>query len=852
MYVEARFLSQTDEIIFRKSLHNSAIIYELNNNLTTREDFKSRLTALGFELSISNTLIIDSQMIYRIAIMNDQRRGDFIEQFCAPPELLARYQRVKDKMEDMQVEMKSLVDQKKEFKASEKKEKTKVNSLKKFKELDRNLHKQTQEYLLFQLYHNQREYFELRPQNIEDLKRTLNALKGDYGNTLMAFRLATENYLMYDRLLVESNGKILDNSKVKFQLEQECERCQQELMLLELQSTNNFEDLYLHSVKQEVEKNNQKMQEFQALKAKLEPSYAEYNQLRKALNSKNLKLMTYFNTLKKLVISDINEMEESQKFFQAQLQDLKSEEAFYANKLASLKDRQVEIEEEVTTCNEHSKELETRFNVKKNMIAKFENAMSSFLGTKKSNARRVLEKLQNKFSHSVVGRLCDLFDVKACKGIEVKRFQILERLGKFAEAIVVDSQEVADNCVEFLKLQQHQDIKEVVIPLTICKDTSTIEVMKNLKLPDGIVVEPIESFIIAKHPEIHKLLMHLLKPTLVCTSLVNAQNIFAAVDMKIQVTSFECHTTYKPGGIIQIHLRNVEQSDFDDETLMLIKENLQESHLEIIELSAEMKMNDLKWVGYENKRRTFEYYSRLVASLKESNLDAMKFGLKKVSDSAKIIGRLKNVQGLDELKKKYHEIKETLRPIEASFFNDFLLKYNYKSIDDYELELSKVYPESVYKSRLNFFVARQEFYEKTRTKLLQYAPGNELEDFEKAKDRSDKAKELHDKSIENLETIKMENARINESMKESLKKTLEKRAEFNELERKIESKTEKLCDEYINIQIAIAENYRLLFFALADCDKVPLKKGSLMKLLDIPNDEDIGEDFDLMQWNLEG
>lgn len=247
------------------------ITYELNNELTTRDNFKRQLTKLGFELS--NTLLIDSQMIYRLAIMNHTDRGNYIEQFCFKPDLLARYQRVKSKMENTQMEMKSLVDQKKEVKAAEKNEKTKVNCLRNFVDLDRNLHKHTQELLLFQLYHNQREFFELRPEQIEKLQRELNAVKGDYVNTLMAFRLTAENYLFYQRLMLESYQKLKDGYNVKFQLEREQEKNQQEVALYELRSKDSFENLYLKIIEREIASNQKKSEELVALKNKLEPSW---------------------------------------------------------------------------------------------------------------------------------------------------------------------------------------------------------------------------------------------------------------------------------------------------------------------------------------------------------------------------------------------------------------------------------------------------------------------------------------------------------------------------------------------------------------------------------------------------
>lgn len=842
IYVEAQTTSSHGEnLIFRKKLKNYEITYEISGEETTRVDFKLHLTRLGFELS--NTLLIDSQMIYRLAIMNHSSRGNYIEQYCTPPELLSRYKYAKNKIEILQKEMKSLIDQKKQLKAAEKNEKTKIKSLEAFTELDRNFSKESQDYLLFHLFHNHRDYSELKPKVIEELKTSLNALKGDYATTLIAYRVANENYFYNEKILLKNTDDLRLAYCKKFKLQQEHEKNRQELDIYEMYSTDAFEDLYMKAIHSEIEVSNENCEKLLALKNKYEPSYDEYIYLRKAFNGKNSKFTTLYNILKKLIFTDLDETSESRKFFFHQLDMVKQEKKVFEEKFEALKTQQKELDINTERCKSQSKEMQVKCGIKKNCIARLEDASSTFLRTKKINDRVMLEKLKNKFSHAIVGRLSDLFEVQnPNEKIDVKHYQILERLGKFADAIVVDNRETCVSCEEFLKLHQHECVNVICLSLNNFEALpATEDLVKNYKLPDGVTAIPIENFIVAKHPEIHKLLMSILKPTLVSDSLDNLRIIFAAVDMKIQVTSFEWHMTKKPGSIVEIHQRYNEQYDFDDKTIQTIKENLQKSRLELVELIGEMKYNDLLLVGYNRKKLSLDFHLNMLESLISESDKTIAICQERIKVADENILRLTSIKELSQLKEQFKKVKEILTPFEHEFFKEFLQKYNFDTIDQYETEVKQVFPISIFNYRYNFFKSRLDFYESIS---MPNDPLFQLKDLDEMRKICDNSKKALDNFLNDVEEIKQKNDELNNNMKDSLKTTLQKRNEYNELEHKIETTIVKLCDELINIQIAVADNFLLLFHTLANCENVPLKNGeSLMNLINIPNDVDGDSDF---------
>lgn len=780
--------------------------------------------------------------------MREESRGAFIEKFYTTPEFVFKYQQFKSKMERIQQEIKTLHDFQKELKQNKEAEKLKVGSLRKFRDAVKDFNKSNEEFLLFELYHNNKA-IESGPQNMAELQRELEETKERHSEVLGEQGNYIEDFVSHEAKSLESNLNLRVKLKEKLNTQQNLENIRQEVEFLELQIDSNFSQLNLSTFQKEIDKHTQKLIELDASRAKLEPIHEEFTALKRVFMRDNLKILVPFSTMKKLIFNDFASVQETLKLFEIQLATLVTDRISYEEKKKSIEAERGEITKEIEKLVEKKMDLSTKAYKKTMAISKLE-PITNLKRKVKSNKQSILDKLRNKFSYSIVGYLSDLFDVIPVNDIEVKHNHILERLGKYSGAIVVDSQEIADKCVDFLKLQGHQQVSTLFIPLSNIKEMSTADLMAKYKLPENMKMEPIENFIQAKHPEIQKLIMNILKPTIVTDKMPNLEYIFNEANQNIRVTTFEGFITLNPDGSTQTHSRYNLNADFPDETLMMMKENLQTFRLELIELNAEMDILNLKLAGYGHKREFYDRFIKMINALLKANSESIQMTKKKVDQAKETLKKLENVKGLAEIKKKFNEFKEILQPLEAEHYKDFLEKSGYTTIEEYEKESGKVFPSSNYENNRKLYTSKVETNEKIKAKLIaSHATPKQLE---AAKKRLDTLQQTFETIDNELTEIREQNNKINDDLKASYKTTLEKRAKINELEKKAESLQLQICDEMINIQIALTESFRLLYLALVNCDQIPLNEdGSLLDLLNMPGQDDLEDNFNLIRYAIE-
>lgn len=310
--------------------------------------------------------------------------------------------------------------------------------------------------------------------------------------------------------------------------------------------------------------------------------------------------------------------------------------------------------------------------------------------------------------------------------------------------------------------------------------------------------------------------------------------------------------TFNPDGTIQTHSRFLLDADFPDDKILELKETLQDTRIELIELNAQLDILNLKLASYGHKRDFLDRYTIMLNSLKKANYEAILMTKKKIDETEETLKKLVNIKGFEEMKKKFEEFKKIIQPLEVEYFNEFLEKSGYQSVEKYEEDSQKVFPLSNYESNRKFYHAKLEANERIKSKILDANTHANQQKYESAKNRLEVTQKTFETIDRELVEIKQQNDNINADLKESYRRTLEKRTELNELEKRVESLQLQICDEMINIQIALTENFQLLYSALINCDQIPLNNGSLLELLNVPGNDEIDENFNLVKYGIEG
>jgi chromosome segregation ATPase len=602
------------------------------------------------------------------------------------------------------------------------------------------------------------------------------------------------------------------------------------------------------------EKYQKILDDLEALKEKISPHMKEYDQLRRKFNMINVKLTAYRYTIKKLLINKVKEFEDVREFELSKVMELVAERKINEEKLEAVKVNSEANKVEIETLETKLTQLKLITKKTQVLITKLENAITTLpYSDNKTKSVNIVEILQEKFSSAaVIGRLCDLFEVAPVNGIEVKHYHILQRLGKYAQAIVVDTQHTANLCIEFIKNHQNMFVNEIITPLTICPDIiiDTTEVLKDYTLLEGVKVEPIENFIIAKHSQIQRLLMHLLKPTAVCEEQYQISDLYLKnLQQKVQVTSFNGTSTFKPGGCIEMYphftFTSVELSLFDDETFWKIIETLQEYRMKFLDLQAENQTKNLQLVVLKDKQKLFDSYFNEMTVLLETNAKSITNIKKNIENMSKTIREIKSRKEYQGMMEKFQDIKNKLFAPEKEFFEEFLENNGYESIEKFEEDLAKVLNfDALYKAN----TLKLEINQKGRDDFVIDTQKN-LEDANK---KLSAAQNKIDESAQQLETLKEKNRTCYEAMVEVLKQFLKLRDDYAKAEEKWEMTVKKSCEETLNIFIAMADNFRIILNALIEQERLLLTHGSITDILRVPEMNEFDENFDIVERNLEG
>lgn len=279
-----------------------------------------------------------------------------------------------------------------------------------------------------------------------------------------------------------------------------------------------------------------------------------------------------------------------------------------------------------------------------------------------------------------------------------------------------------------------------------------------------------------------------------------------------------------------------------------MKENLQNLRLDVIEMAAGLHLLDQKMDLCNEKRKSYDRHTVMLNVL----VNEFEVLLKKINTKEKQAKeaqtKLKSMKGVEELRNKHEELKKIIRPLENEHFKEFLEKFKYDNIEDYEKHACQVFPASNFNNRRKLHESSAELNQKVKEKLLAI---QKVFEPEQAEERLAELEKTFKEIEQELTETKERNIKINEKLNQTYKLTLEKRAAFNELEKKVDTVQLEICDETINIQIALAESFHLLYLALVNCDKIPLSNGVLTGILDMPNEDDVDEHFHPIEKSLE-
>lgn len=843
-FVEAHIQTSNENVcIMRKSCKQRSIIYEINEIKTTADNFKNKMHDFGCLFSFTSQ--IAQKTIQAIMNLDDNTRSILIEGLCDNLELKARYNQNKTKMEELEIEMKFLNDHKREFTKEKNLEMVKVQNSKKVRKAFVEYEKKFEELTLLKLFYNEKLISYEIPQKQKKSIEEINFLKVEHQN------LHEQNRDSFNKIIQVE--KDFHNSEFSFAtIDHDLSECLKTVLIYQ----KYFESLSQHQVFSE------KLQfEHTKIESKLNNETIKFTNVKKIcdqfenyiLKHKDIEIQFsekhYNNILLNIIIKRI-----------AQTETIKDCVEMYENHLKIITEQRIYLEEQIQTSNEIEKSLDRKLSLYELNLEKFKEDLNQTEKDLNSTHQMIIEKLHNenssmrnikileqklreKYHGKVIGMLSDLFDVNNSNGIAVNKSQIIELLGKYSHAIVVENFDTFNEIKDNVKMLQYDTVDVILLPQNyfpkfISKSNVTNRSIQNVKFA------PVENFIKPISDEIKTILMYILKPRIICDceSINDMANVFKTLGQKTIVTSFNARKTYYSRNNIKEH----PTTDGNENVLELTKRFI-EYKTKLTTLKSTFDMEKTRHSLCFNRFKLHKIVSTCISDVLKQNSTKINIIKSKILKLNEIVSNEKG-EFLLKLKRFAEDLYKEIQPLIDEHFQELYSETGIQSIQMYQNFLDKI----------NSFDIIQKFHAdltKAQNDVKTY-----LESLSTLRNWNSLKEEEESKVLEmlnlqqniQLKNQEQHNMRVNSQMRWS-----NEMIQFLETNKNYLHSKDKLKIQVLNHYIQINEpkmltnqNYKLLSNAFKDFFNIRLRKGSLMSLYEVPILTSIDEEFDLIESQL--
>uniref|UniRef100_A0A914QYI8 SMC hinge domain-containing protein n=1 Tax=Panagrolaimus davidi TaxID=227884 RepID=A0A914QYI8_9BILA len=475
--------------------------------------------------------------------------------------------------------------------------------------------------------------------------------------------------------------------------------------------------------------------------------------------------------------------------------------------------------------------------------------------TKRRN--EAVENLKRLFPEKVHGRLVDI-----CSPSQNKyNLAMTKVLGVNMMAIIVDTDDIAEECIAYLKEQRYYS--EKFLPLNSLVINSVNETIREISEPKGVKL--LLDVINCCQPSIKKAIQFASGNSIVCETVEDARFMaYGIAGHRYKSVSLD-GTLFQQNGIVSggsLELRD-KAKKWDEQK----QKKLRDEKTELQDKCATLQQQQKRNFEIEIKQKHIQQI--------ESRIEFTKFEYKKLQDEIipRLLRDLDSLQGqtllvqirIDEKQKELEKIEEEIQNLESqknaesdTIFAEFCQRIGISDIREYENREISFYQE--YQRQLKTF--------DTEIARIQY----EIE-FLKSDDKKAKEKEEHEK-IQKLQECEIELEKKVENqmkelntMEENLKKTqnqaadqrsrvVKKEVKFDEAKKAVQSIDRNLIslDKKVkNLEEIEARKSQKRHSLLHECKiggiEIPLKAGTLQDVMIIEETDDFEniDPHDLLQ-----
>jgi len=849
---------------------NGASEYRFNGKVTTYEKYNKELEKENILVKAKNFLVFQGD-VEAIASQSPRDLTRLIEQVSGSIELKEEYERLKEEQEKATEDSTYNFNKKRGINAEMKQFKKQKEEAENYKQLTKKLENIKIKYMLWKLYQMDKQIQELKDdidskngqinEKSEEKKQEENVLRG-----MKKDLSVISNSIIHSEKKKKNKEKEINSRKLeKISTKEQIENCNEKIG----QVKKNIEKIQQDYLKQsdsitelenQLERVNNAAKIFEQNLRNKERSeiikldangIQQYNKLKEYSRIKTLALTQEIETVQRKQRVDneshqridgkINEFRNRQNELNDELRNLNSQKNNASDELENytrkLNENKKELND-VITQQQKTALMEKELNDKLNDIhERLMQAKADKLETHRDYVIKETIKRLKKIYPGVHGRVLDL-----CKPIQ-RKYDVAVSiiLGRNLDAIVVDDNKTAIECIQYLK--EKRIGTSTFIPLNSIQVKPINEKYRSYIKGAHLAVDVIQYDSIYE-----KVIQFICGNSMVCDDLSIAKEICYNRKQEIKVVTLNGVVIHKTGMItggqsgISRQAKRWEEKQIEE--LKVMKEDLDKKLNEIARskyktsridyLNSEISSYQTKISFVQQDLKTLE--KRIESSQKESN-----FILKEIAKLEPLNSRLKidinnAIYKIDSTTNKINEITDEI-------FKDFCRQIHVQNIREYEENQQKITTE-INEKRLEFTtqqskLSSQLVFQKDQMKELENRReklNDSISDEEELLSNLKIDLDTLDDSIKSLEensnsimSVLNDQRITSKKIRESI---LGKEKDINKISGSINSLEKAITDLDTSLEKLYGERYIILKKCKMNDINIPLLKGKLSDLMD--------------------
>merc|ERR1719412_1094336 len=503
------------EQTFTRSIIGSSAEHRIDNDVVSSQQYHKELENIGINVNAKNFLVFQGA-VESIAIKNPKERTALFEEISGSGAKKREYEKLLEEMKHAEENTQMSYQKKKTLGLERKEAKLEKEEAEKYKKLQENLADRQIELQLFKLFHSERKITEYDNEIVEkkgatekiekkkekaeeklkDVKKEQSKSQREFAKVDSEIR-EKENSIQKKRpAFIKAKEKSahmqkkVDNAKKSLKQAEKAHKAHQsEVQELEseMRTAERKKDEYVTIMESESQEQGRNLQ--------LETGQVkEYHKLKEKAGKESAKWLSKLDSVNREHKSDQDKLDTENR----KKQELETKTKQKGHELDDQQKRAEKLSDHIRSSEQQMEEQEKILNElqgdvgsSKDRISEIQRELEdavSELGDARvdkheENRRKKKSEIVENFKRLYPG----VFDrlINMSQPIHKKyNVAITKQLGRYMEAIVVDTESTARQCIQYLKDQMLEP--ETFLPLDYIKTTPLKERLRNIKNPNGV------------------------------------------------------------------------------------------------------------------------------------------------------------------------------------------------------------------------------------------------------------------------------------------------------------------------------------------------------------------------------